>query len=152
MQMTRMKRSLSLLLCMVLIAAMALFATGCGDNTNADSGSSTDTSITQTEVTALGEGETQFAFVVVDQEGTETAFEINTDETTVGAALLALDLIEGEDGPYGLYVKVVNGIAADYDADGVYWAFYIDGEYAMSGVDTTEIVEGSTYTFKVEKA
>ena len=66
-------------------------------------------------------------------------------------ALLAEGLIEGENGAYGLYVKKVNGIVADYDIDKTYWAFYINGEYAMSGVDTTEIVEGATYSFKVEK-
>ena len=54
-------------------------------------------------------------------------------------------LIAGEEGDYGLYVKVVNGITADYDVDQSYWAFYIDGDYAMSGVDTTAITEGVTY-------
>ena len=152
MQMTRMKRSLSLLLCMVLIAAMALFTTGCGDNTEDLSSSGSDTSIVFVDGDVLGEGEKQFTFVVADQEGTESTFTIHTDQTTVGAALLDLGMLAGEDGPYGLYVKTVNGITADYDMDGVYWAFYIDGEYAVSGVDTTEIVEGCTYTFKVEKA
>ena len=42
-------------------------------------------------------------------------------------------------------------IFGDYDVDGTYWAFYINGAYAMSGVDSTEIVAGETYTFKVEK-
>ena len=27
---------------------------------------------------------------------------------------------------------------------------YIDGEYALTGVDTTDITEGSVYAFKVE--
>lgn len=98
----------------------------------------------------LGEGETQFTFVVVDKEGNETTFTINTNETTVGAALLGVNLIAGEDSAYGLYVKNVNGIVADYDVDQTYWAFYIDGDYAMTGVDATEVVAGSTYTFKVE--
>lgn len=152
MQMTRIKQSLPLLLCMVLIAAMALFTTACSDNAEDLSSSGSDTSIVFVDGDVLGEGEKQFTFVVADQEGTESTFTIHTDQTTVGAALLDLGMLAGEDGPYGLYVKTVNGITADYDMDGVYWAFYIDGEYAVSGVDTTEIVEGSTYTFKVEKA
>ena len=48
-------------------------------------------------------------------------------------------------------MKTVNGVTADYDKDGTYWAFYINGEYAMSGVDTTAVEEGATYAFKVEK-
>ncbi len=33
--------------------------------------------------------------------------------------------------------KTVNGMTADYDKDGVYWAFYINGVYAMTGIDAT---------------
>ena len=52
---------------------------------------------------------------------------------------------------FSLYVKKVNGITADYDVDQTYWAFYINGEYGMTGVDATDIEAGATYTFKVEK-
>ena len=78
-------------------------------------------------------------------------FTIKTDKDTVGAALLENGLIAGEEGAYGLYVKVVNGITADYDIDGSYWSFYINGEYAMSGVDTTTIEEGVTYKLEYTK-
>ena len=50
-----------------------------------------------------------------------------------------------------MYVKKVNGILADYNIDKTYWAFYINGEYAFSGVDTTPVENGATYSFKVEK-
>lgn len=63
---------------------------------------------------------------------------------------MELGLIAGEESEYGLYVKTVNGITADYDKDGVYWAFYINGEYAQTGVDSTKIAEGESYSFKVE--
>lgn len=81
----------------------------------------------------------------------DASFEIHTDKTTVGEALLDVDLITGETSEYGLYVKTVNGITADYDADQTYWAFYVNGEYATAGVDSTTIEEGATYSFKVEK-
>ena len=61
-----------------------------------------------------------------------------------------LGLISGDESEYGLYVKTVNGVTLDYDKDGKYWAFYVDGEYAATGVDSTDIAAGSTYTFKVE--
>jgi hypothetical protein len=92
-----------------------------------------------------------FTFEVVDQNGTMTSFDITTDKELVGEALLEEGLIVGEDGPYGLYVTEVNGIVADYNVNKTYWAFYIDGGYAASGVDMTEVVDGATYTFKVEK-
>ena len=36
--------------------------------------------------------------------------------------------------------------------DALYWAFYIDGEYAMTGVDATNITDGARYAFRMEKA
>ena len=90
-------------------------------------------------------------FTVVDKDGNEANFEIHTDKEIVGDALLEVGIIAGEESEYGLFVKTVNGITADYNTDGTYWAFYINGEYAVSGVDTTPISEGETYTFKVEK-
>lgn len=151
MKKTKILKLLSSVLCIVLIAAMALM-TGCNDNpaTDAVSSAVTDT-VSKTEVTNVGEGDTQFKFTVVDKDGKETEFLVSTDKTTVGAALLDAKLIAGEDSQYGLYVKTVNGITLDFDTDGLYWAFYVNGEYAMSGVDTTEIKSGETYTFKADK-
>ena len=103
------------------------------------------------EATDIGEGNTEFAFEVVLEDGTTTLYNVHTDEKTVGAALLGVNLIAGDDSEYGLYVKTVDGVTADYDKDGTYWAFYIDGEYASTGVDSTDVVPGSTYSFKVEK-
>ncbi|MBQ3559598.1 MAG: DUF4430 domain-containing protein [Agathobacter sp.] len=161
---------LSLILSTMLIVAMAFSMTACGGNDtdketpnvgaegqnvagteNDAPGDAQDEQGAQTDAKVLGEGKTVFAFVVVDGEGNEHTFEIHTDKTTVGAALLEVKLIEGEDGPYGLYVKSVNGITADYDVDGTYWAFYINDEMAMTGVDATDVEAGATYSFKVEK-
>ena len=60
-------------------------------------------------------------------------------------------IITGEMGPYGMYIKTVNGILADYDVDQTYWAFYVDGEYALSGVDTTPIEAGRVYSLVLTK-
>lgn len=103
------------------------------------------------EATEVGEGATQFTFEVVDGEGNTTLFTVNTDKETVGEALLDVELIAGDESEYGLYVKTVNGVTADYDVDQTYWAFYVDGEYASTGVDQTAVTAGSTYSFKVEK-
>lgn len=163
---------LSVILCCVLIAATALFTIGCSNNetngdkenpaTNAAAGNDADanepdesgeseTGIQETEATVLGEGAKSFDFFVETLDGEKTFFVIKTDKEIVGEALLDLKLIEGEAGPYGLYVKKVNGIVADYDKDKTYWGFYVDGSYAMTGVDMTKIEEGKTYSFKVSK-
>ena len=156
---------LSLILSMMLIVAMAFHMTACGDNNQEKPNTEGQSQAGGTEDdvkqegengdqilnNVLGEGATVFDFVVVDKDGKETKFEIHTDKKTVGEALLEVKLIEGEDGPYGLYVKKVNGITADYDVDQTYWAFYINGEMAMTGVDVTDVEGGATYSFKVAK-
>ena len=155
-----MKKSIYGKLVSVLLAlAMMVAVVGCGSATEIPETTITtevvvstkDTAEVAPEVTALGEGAHAFMFTVVDGEGKEMHFAINTDKETVGEALLELELIKGEPGAYGLYVKEVNGITADYEVNQTYWAFYVNDEYATSGVDTTAIEEGASYAFKVEK-
>lgn len=158
------RRLLSMAFCILLIAASALCMFACSDPAETptpppSSGAETDgtdrtpppAENNENGTTKLGEGDTTFTLTVSDKEKNETVFTIRTDERTVGDALVALDLLEGEEGPYGLYIKKVNGITADYETTGTYWAFYINGEYAMTGVDTTEITDGASYELKVEK-
>ena len=97
------------------------------------------------EDTTLGEGSKTITVTVTDNEGKNVVFTIKTNATTVGDALMENDLIDGDAGAYGLYVKVVNGLRADYDKDHAYWAFLINGESAMTGVDMTDITDGGTY-------
>lgn len=135
----------------VLIAAMALFTVGCNDNTaNTDISSASNDIVLKTEATVLGSGATQISVTVTDKSGNVTAFTVCTEKTTVGDALSEVGLISGSEGPYGLTVETINGKTVTWDADGKYWAFYIDGEYAMTGVDSTEITDGAEYAFKVE--
>ena len=154
MQMNQGKKVSSFILCMVLIVAMALSTVGCNGSKDSgaasgDAGAQAGAEV-QREGGELGEGSKEFALTVTDKDGNETQFEIHTDKETVGEALQELNLIDGEEGEYGLFVKTVKGITADYDADGVYWAFYVNGEYAASGVDVTQITEGDSYALKVE--
>lgn len=72
-------------------------------------------------------------------------FTIHTDKDTLGDALLEHDLVDGEEGAFGLYVKFVNGIEADYDKDGSYWGFYKSGEMMPVGVDGAVIADGEHY-------
>ena len=98
----------------------------------------------------IGEGKNNFTLEIVDGDGKKITATINCDDTIVGDALQAYGIIAGEEAEYGLYIKSVNGITADYDKDGTYWSFYVNGEYAVTGVDMTEIENGATYTLAVE--
>ena len=138
-----MKQALKSTLSVILIAVtlLSLFACAASDPW-ADA--------TYTSDTSLGEGATTFTFKVRAEDKTVT-FTVSTDKQTVGEALLELGLISGSVESYGLYVKEVNGIRADYDKDGYYWALYIGSEYASLGVDSTAVTPGAEYTFAREK-
>lgn len=83
--------------------------------------------------------------VEVKAEDQSVTFTIHTDKETLGDALLEHNLISGDDGPFGLYVKFVNGIEADYDKDQTYWALTKDGEILNSGVDGVKVSDGEHY-------
>lgn len=143
-------------LSVVLVAAMSLNLSACSKETpQNEKVTPADVATTQArpaDGAEIGEGANSFTFTVTLEDGSKTVFFVKTDETVVGKALLSLGLIEGENGDYGLYVKSVDGTRADYEKDGAYWAFYENGEMAMSGVDTTEITEGGNYGFVYTKA
>ena len=103
-----------------------------------------------TENTTLGEGKTSFTLEVCVGES-KVVFSLSTNETMLDKALLNLGIIEGKDDKYGLYIEKVNGILADYNIDQTYWALYINGEYAMTGISSTEITKGATYKLSREK-
>ncbi len=97
-----------------------------------------------TEDTELGEGKSTVTVNVTAGDKT-VVFTIHTDEKTVGAALEEHNLVDGEKSTYGLYVKAVNGIVADYDIDGTYWAFTQNGESMPTGVDGAEFQDGDKF-------
>ena len=149
-------KTLSAMICLVLIAAMALTMTACqtsdeNGTSSTDSTASVASTVSEPEVTELGEGKTQFSFTVVHKDGSEKAYLIKTDETTVGAALVKEGLISGDEGKYGLYVTTVDGETLDYDKDQMFWAFYIGDTMAQTGVDQTDITADASYSLKAQK-
>ena len=134
----------------ILALVMALSLMACGNTAmqpNADANAPV-----VTDGATLGEGAHSFTLEITDADGKTITATIHTDAETVGEALSNLEIVQGEDSEFGLYIKTVNGITADYDVDQTYWAFYIDGEYAQTSVDMTAVNDGSVYKLAVEKA
>ena len=134
--------------------APAVDTTVSAENDTTEGGSVEETGLwadaVYTEDKEFGEGAKTVICEVKAEDKTVT-FTVKTDKKTVGEALIEHGLVEGDEGPYGLYIKKVNGMLADYDVNQCYWAFYIDGEMAMSGVDGTDITEGVTYQLVYSK-
>ncbi len=139
-----MKRTAKIATALILLFAFALCLISCnGQNDPWESAK-------YTEDKTLGEGEVQFT-LEVEADDRKVTFTVKTNEETVGDALTELELIDGEEGQFGLYVKEVNGITADFDADGYYWAFYVDGALSMVGIDGTPVTDGAAYKLAREK-
>ncbi len=133
---TNTKRVLSAVSLVVLMAVMALSMISCSKNDDVPV-------VTGKEVTITVQ--------ITDDKGEMTPYTITTTETTLRGALEQEKLVEGEEGEFGLYIKKVCGITADYDVDGAYWALYKNGEYLMNSVDTEILEDGSIYEITYTK-
>ena len=161
---------LSLVLCLALLAAAALCTVSLAETTVS---AETETPVfvktgdavpsdadgkvilltgTKDAPVVLGEGKLVMLFHAMNEaEEVDAWFEIHTDAETVGAALLENELVAGSESEYGLYVTSVCGMELIWSEENPhYWAFYVDDEYAQTGVDATPIEEGKTYVFKAE--
>lgn len=106
---------------------------------------------TLTYVTYEGKGDDLISFTieVTDNEGNTTSY---TGYTYDEFLFDALDDVEGftYDGveeSWGYNVTTINGLLADYNTDGAYWALYVNGEYGQNGVQTQPVEEGAVYGF-----
>ena len=94
---------------------------------------------------AVAEGAKTISVTVVHADGSEKQFQYHTDEEYLGPVLLAEGLAEGENGPYGLMINVVDGEKADWNENQSYWALFVGEEYASTGADTTSIKDGDSF-------
>ena len=89
------------------------------------------------------QGDKTITVTVVNKES-EKDFEINTDAEMLRGALEEIDLVQGDESEFGLFVKTVDGYTAD-DAAQEWWCFTKGGESLMTGIDTTPIADGEQY-------
>ena len=99
---------------------------------------------------AAARGTKSVTIEVVDNAGTTASYETATDAEYLAEVFEEIpDLtVEGDQSDYGLYITTVNGLTADYDADGAYWAIYVNGEYGNYGADQQPVTDGDVYTLE----
>jgi len=130
----------NILMLSALIVSM-LFTAGCNKQTSSDELWKT---ALYTEDKTFGEG-AKTAYVEVKAGDKSITFTLKTDKENLADALLEHKLIEGDDSQFGLYIKKVNGILADYDINQSYWSLCKDGEALLSGASDTKISDGEHY-------
>ncbi len=102
------------------------------------------------------EGSKAITIEVVDDKAAKTSYALKTDAEYLRGAMDEAKAqgfsYEGTESEYGLMISHVNGLRADYTADGAYWAIYVNGEYGNYGADSQPVADGDTYTFEYTKA
>ncbi len=141
-----------------VIAVFSVFSvTACGqkaENTPTSSVSAKEDKLwaeaTYTEDKTFGEGAKTVTVEVIAGDKSVT-FTLKTDKENLADAMLEHKLVEGDNDQYGLYIKKVNGILADYNIDQHYWGLSKNGEALMTGASGVKISDGEKYEFTYAK-
>lgn len=105
----------------------------------------------------LGSGATGFDVYVVSGNSTNAKhYRVNTDESTLLAALQGVSLVAGEDASWGYYITTVDGLAAD-ESKSEYWSIFEFDDSSEkfnsleSGVDATSVSADSAFMFILDE-
>ena len=90
------------------------------------------------------EGEKTFTVTIVHSDGATVNKTITSTQAFLAPALRDNGIIGDEGISTGMY-NTVDGETANWDPDHAYWSIYIDGEYAMVGLNDISIQEGQVY-------
>ncbi len=94
-------------------------------------------------------GSKEVSVTVVDDQGEETSYSCRTDAQYLEEVLTELEeeglTFSGTESSYGLMIDTVNGLRADYNEDGAYWYFYVNGEDCMYGVSSQPVQDGDAF-------
>ena len=159
-----MKRTTKALLA-AFVCSFSLLLTACGtdkETPNSANGSSTvggaesgksslwDNALYK-EDTEIGEG-AHSVLVEVKIEDRSVTLTVKSDKDNLADMLTENKLVEGDTSEYGLYIKKVNGVTADYDTDGAYWGLNKDGEPTPVGASAITVTDGEHYELVYTKA
>ena len=156
-----------------VIASLALAAcllAACGNSASSAASESVSSEAVSSEVVSSeavsseavsseavsGEESTEAAaeatFPVVDADGNATEIALSiTEGEKLSDALVAAGVISKEEAAAG-FVTTVNGVTADYNADGAWWCLTdAAGEMTTVGVADIELHNGDSYAFTYTK-
>ena len=97
------------------------------------------------------EGSKNVTIVIVHKDGTEKTLTYATDAENLAELLLEKELATGYSSEeYGFTVESVDGVTADWVADGAYWALYVGDEYAVTSASGILLTDGGVYKLVYE--
>lgn len=154
-----MKKLTTLILTLALSAAMLA---GCGVSASTAASSEAVSSEVVSEAVSEEAASTaeaadsaaaiQFTFTVTGEDGGSTVLTLDAaDGEKLSDALAAAGVISEDEAAAG-FVTTVNGVTADYNADGAWWCLTDgDGEMTSVGVADIELHDGDSYAFTYTK-
>ena len=154
-----MKKLTTLILTLALSAAMLA---GCGVSASTAASSEAASSEVVSEAVSEEAASTaeaadsaaaiQFTFTVTGEDGGSTVLTLDAaDGEKLSDALAAAGVINEDEAAAG-FVTTVNGVTADYIADGAWWCLTDgDGEMTSVGVADIELHDGDSYAFTYTK-
>ena len=154
-----MKKLTTLILTLALSAAMLA---GCGVSASTAASSEAASSEVVSEAVSEEAASTaeaadsaaaiQFTFTATGEDGGSTVLTLDAaDGEKLSDALAAAGVISEDEAAAG-FVTTVNGVTADYNADGAWWCLTDgDGEMTSVGVADIELHDGDSYAFTYTK-
>ena len=154
-----MKKLTTLILTLTLSAAMLA---GCGVSASTAASSEAASSEVVSEAVSEEAASTaeaadsaaaiQFTFTVTGEDGGSTVLTLDAaDGEKLSDALAAAGVISEDEAAAG-FVTTVNGVTADYNADGAWWCLTdATGEMTTVGVADIELHDGDSYAFTYTK-
>lgn len=91
------------------------------------------------------EGAKTVTVTVVHGDGTSKDFTYHTNSEYLGEVIVLEGLVNGSEGPYGLYFDTVDGETASWEENQSYWSILIGEEYATTGADGIVLTDGGLY-------
>lgn len=145
----------------VSAAMAAMLLAGCGASASSAASSEAASSVAASSEAASeaataesgdSEAKVHATFTVVDADGNSTDIDLEVaDGEKLSDALAEAGVISQDEADAG-FVTTVNGLTADYNADGAWWCLTdADGEMTTVGVADIELHDGDSYAFTYTK-
>ena len=142
-------------------AMAAMLLAGCGTSASSAASSEAASSeavssevISEAATAESGDNEAKVhaTFTVVDADGNSTDIDLEViDGEKLSNALAEAGVISQDEADAG-FVTTVNGVTADYNADGAWWCLTdATGEMTTVGVADIELHDGDSYAFTYTK-
>lgn len=97
-----------------------------------------------TEDCEIGSG-AHNALITVKIGSRDVTITVKSDKSNLAEMLTESGLVEGEESSYGLYIKKVNGVLADYDTDKAFWSLLQNGTPTAVGASSITVSDGDAY-------